>query len=536
MPTPVSDGLCARFSGLVLTLLLAGPALARGGENLLPDRLWPGADLFTNGAVREIRIEIAAADLEKLRREPRAFVPGSIFEAGIVYSNTAVHLKGSVGSFRPLDDKPALTLDFAKFASRQRYHGLRRIHLNNSVEDPSYCDEVLGSELFRQAGIPAPRVTRAVVFLNGRRLGLYVLKEGFTEDFLSCYFKRPGGNLYEPAESHDVNQHLKRADIDAPAGNRALLKALAQAALAPDPQRRWQRLQQTLELDRFIRFMALEVMICHRDGYCLARNNFRVYQDLDTGKMIFFPHGMDQLFGSAELPWKPKMGGIVARAVLETPEGNRRYAAEFKALFRTLFDPATLARKVDELGGALSAAANQAEQASIRQACNALTDRILARHRSLLQQLSEAQLGPLAFTNGIAPLRGWVPVDPPGDGQINEVPTDDSPSLHIRAVSDTLASWRTKARLNHGRYWFEGLVRVSGVQLLGFGSHQGAGLRIAGQDRQGPDAVTGSGWRLQRQSFAVQTDGTEVEFICEFRAKAGDAWFSLPSLRVVQAP
>ena len=32
------------------------------------------------------------------------------------------------------------------------------------------------------------------------------------------------------------------------------------------------------------------------DGYVMNRNNYRVYHDLDTGKMVFFPHGMDQMF------------------------------------------------------------------------------------------------------------------------------------------------------------------------------------------------------------------------------------------------
>ena len=262
------------------------------------DAGWPGQDLFTNGVIR-IEIKIAAQDLERLRQNAREFVRAEVTEGATLYGDVAVHLKGSVGSFRPLDDKPGLTLDFARFRATQRFHGLRRVHLNNSVEDPSYCNEQIGGELFRAAGVPAPRVTRALVMLNTRSLGLYVLKEAFTEDFLSCYFKKVGGNLYEPGEGHDVNQRLKKTSIQAPAQDRKALKALAEAALEPGLEQRWSRLEKVLELDRFIRFVALEVMLCHRDGYSLARNNFRVYQDLDTGKMVFFPHGMDQLFGSA---------------------------------------------------------------------------------------------------------------------------------------------------------------------------------------------------------------------------------------------
>src|SRR5437016_389930 len=231
----------------------------------------PGADLFTTGPVLRLRIEIAPGELAALRRDSRSYVPAALREGSQVYPKVGIHLKGSTGSFRGLDDKPALTLSFGKFAPGQRFHGLRKIHLNNSVEDPSYLNEALGSELFRSAGVPAPRVMHALVELNGRALGLYVLKEGFTRDFLGLHFQRTHGNLYQPGTGHDVDENLARISGDGPE-DLADLKALAAAAQEPDLERRWERLGQTLDLSRFISFMAMEVMTCHRDGYCLARN------------------------------------------------------------------------------------------------------------------------------------------------------------------------------------------------------------------------------------------------------------------------
>ena len=121
-----------------------------------------------------------------------------------------LHIKGRVGSFRPIDDKPALTLSFDKFTPGQRFYGLRKVYLNNSVEDPTYLNEALGSELFRAAGVPAPRVGLAKVELNGRPLGLYVLKEGFAEEFLALYFRDPKGNLYDNDTGHDVDERLAK--------------------------------------------------------------------------------------------------------------------------------------------------------------------------------------------------------------------------------------------------------------------------------------------------------------------------------------
>src|SRR5439155_8846728 len=328
-------------------------AIARAENGTAPTQTAPDADLFTNSSVRRIRIEIRPEDVRALRKESRSYVRSAIYAEDEFYPEVGVHLKGSTGSFRGLDDKPGLTLDFGRFSSGQRFHGLRKIHLNNSVEDPSYLNEQIASELFRAAEVPAPRVTHALVELNGRKLGLYVLKEGFTEDFLGIYFKRVDGNLYDTDLGDAVDQRRTRQSGRDPGDEHAGLELLAEAALEPELNRRWQRLNAALDMDRFITFMALEVMACHRDGYTLARNNFRLYHDPDAKKVVFFPHGMDQLFGRADLPWKPHMAGLLARSVMETAEGRQEYQARFGALFTSLFIVDRLASRVNQIVGAL---------------------------------------------------------------------------------------------------------------------------------------------------------------------------------------
>ena len=495
----------------------------------------PGADLFTNGAVLQLRLEIAAADLGSLRQDAREFVRATVNQGAATYQDVAVHLKGSVGSFRAVDDKPAWTLDFNRFNGRQRFHGLRRIHLNNSVEDPSFCNELLGSELFRAAGIPTPRVAHAVVTLNGRRLGLYVLNEGFTEDFLACYFKQIGGNLYEPGEGHDVNQRLKRNSVQAPKQDRAALEALAEAALETDSDRRWLRLERTLDVNRFVTFMAMEVMVGHRDGYCLARNNYRVYQDLDAGKFVFFPHGMDQLLGNPDSPWQPHMAGVVAKAVMDTTEGRREYRTSFETLLTNVFRVEMLNGRVDQVVAHLRPALTGLEFANVRDEAAHVKERIAQRQLSLKRQLSEPERALLVFTNGIGRLGGWAKVDEPVSGQMEQGQAPDhAQALHIVTGSESTASWRTSVTLSRGRYRFNGQVKVAGVKPLPYGSHQGAGLRITGNVRES-GLVGDSGWRALSAEFEVTEETQDVELVCELRASCGEAWFGLESLRLIRS-
>jgi spore coat protein H len=496
---------------------------------------FPGADLFTNGAPINLRIQITDSNLEVLRKESREFVAVEVTDRQTVFSNVAVHLKSSIGSFRPVDDKASWTLDFSRFNPSQKFHGLRRIHLNNSVEDPSYCNELLGSELFRAAGVPTPRVTRAVVTLNNRRLGLYVLKEGFTEDFLSCYFSHPSGNLYEPDEGHDINQRLKRNSIQAPRSDRTALRALADTVRDPDNVRRWERLEKALAIEEFVSFMAMEVMLGHRDGYCLARNNFRIYEDADAHKFWFFPQGMDQLWRNPDAPWRPQMAGLVARAVVETPEGKIRYRALIGDLVTNLLRPDFLGRRIDELTTELRPSSEGDEFAGIQREAASVKERIKQRRTSLDSQLCQTELKLVTFDQGPVVLQGWKVFDPPAKGSMEVCKTPDGiTALHIQTGTETATSWRTRVLLNRGQYRFEGRASVSGVKLLPFGVHQGAGLRVGGSTRQSENLAGNTLWRPLQAEFRIETDNTVAELICELRASAGEAWFDSASLKIIR--
>src|SRR4051812_43540159 len=122
---------------------------AAGHPKPSAEELHAGDDLFTNAAVRHLRIEISKEGTESLRQYSwrtrkqveRTYVPATIREGKTVWTNVGVHLKGAYGSFRPLDDKPGFTLNFDKFSGGQRFHGLQKISLNNSVQDGSFLSD-----------------------------------------------------------------------------------------------------------------------------------------------------------------------------------------------------------------------------------------------------------------------------------------------------------------------------------------------------------------------------------------------------------
>ena len=492
-----------------------------------------GSELFDHDRVWSIRFEIPAAGLESLRRDSRTYVPATLREGTNLLREVGVRLKGRTGSFRGLDDKPAFTINCDQFVPGQRFRGLSKLHLNNSVEDPSCLNEKLGGELFRAAGVPSPRVGHALVELNGRRLGLYVLKEGFAAEFLALYFARTDGALYDPGAGGDITTLPRYEGTQA---EDAPLMRLVAAAQDPDTTNRWRRLSAVLDLDRFVTFMAMEVLSCHRDGYCLARNNYRLYHDPVSDKFVFLPAGMDQLFGRADLPVRPHMAGLVARGVMETSEGRLACRGRMATLLTNVFQVAVLTNRVRQDASRLAAVLPRGEARELQRAAADLCERIRGRVLEAGRQLAAPEQEPLRFENGIAAPGGWRKVAEPAGGRLDHSPAPDGrAALHLLAGPTTSASWRAKVLLTPGRYRFEGLARTAGVKPLPFGRNHGASLGVVGPKTARPQFLVGeTGWTKLEVEFELLDRDAEVDLQCALRASAGEAWFAAASLRLVR--
>jgi hypothetical protein len=380
-----------------------------------------------------------------------------------------------------------------------------------------------------------PRAAHALVSLNGRQLGLYVIKEGFTEEFLGRHFERADGNLYDADYGHDVDQHMRRHSGPDSTDGQSDLDCLAAAALEPDLSRRWGRLQKTLDMDRFLAFMAMELMTCHWDGYCLGQNNFRIYHDPRTDKLVFLPSGMDQVFSKADMPWKPDMSGLVARAVMEIPEGRQQYAARFKELFSNLFVSERLTNRVNQLLADLRPRLEAGVFREMNRDASELCVRMAERELNLRKQLSEPDPAFPDFDRNVALLYGWKAFDEPLTGKMHDGQSPGRKNiLRIVAGPKTFASWRTTVKLKQGRYRFQGHARVIGVTALPFGNNHGASLRVAGKTRRSVELINTSTWEELSTEFEVQAPEEEVVLICQLRASTGEVWFDKASLSLVR--
>lgn len=329
-------------------------ALALAGA---PEKL----DVFANkGPVPIVKVTVDKANLQKLNQNPRGYIHAALAIGDEKWPDIGLHIKGAAGSTRDWNDKPGLTLNADKWKADQLFFEMDKFHLNNSVQDGTYLNEPMLYAIAREAGLPSPRTAHVLVELNGRKVGLYVLKEGYDGAFLKRHFKDASGNLYDGGFLQDIDAGIR---LDrGPGGEGADLKALSAAARIPDHKKRMEELGKKLDIDKFVTLWALEVLACDWDGYARTRNNYRLYHDPKTDQFVMIIHGKDQLFQNTHDGLIHGWQGLLARRLYETEEGKKKYHAALKKLGEEYFTTAKLHARADALAPRVRDALNAVQK------------------------------------------------------------------------------------------------------------------------------------------------------------------------------
>ena len=91
---------------------------------------------------------------------------------GVEIDSVGVRIKGLTSV---LGMYPPFKLDFNEYVSGQKFDGLKKLNLNNSFTDGTKQRDRLAYQLYRDAGIPAPRTAYAEVYINDEFIYVYLL-------------------------------------------------------------------------------------------------------------------------------------------------------------------------------------------------------------------------------------------------------------------------------------------------------------------------------------------------------------------------
>jgi hypothetical protein len=321
-----------RIGYAALSLFLAAVWLGAGVQRASADE---AAAMYDPATVVVIDLTLPQASVDALEAEPDEYQPGtfSLAEsdgtpAGVGASSSPlpvqVRLKGKA-SFKPLTGKAAFKL---KFGKTERFLGLKKMTLNNMIEDPSMLHETLTYAAFRAADVPAPRTGFAYLRVNGEDFGLYLNIETLDDVALARLFGSfddETQHLYEGESGHDVKPG-EAGEFEVDEGDEADLsdlEALIEAVDPSGPGTFSERVAAAADLAEMTRMWAVEKYVAHWDGYsgragASQPNNYYLLSD-PMGRFQMLPWGSDETWSYDHPVSFDGPGGVMFNECLADP-------------------------------------------------------------------------------------------------------------------------------------------------------------------------------------------------------------------------
>lgn len=341
-----------------------------------------GSDyFFSNSEIPELHIELSDESMSAINAEAlppdcvphsRSYQPGTVRFEDQVFEGAGVRAKGGCGSARDLNGKTGFKINLSwddpnrpGCPQTRRLHGLKRLTLNNQVQDRSFVHERLAYHLYGLLGLPTLRAAPIRVFVNGSDYGLYLNLESFDRRMLRRNFDSARGMLYEGEYGCDVTPDWVPADESENCWEKEfsaddcstpepgddpttfeLLRELSNQIAAMPQGAFYPEIEDFVAFDDFLSTWAADTIIGHWDSYIYAvPNNYRIYHDPSTGLWTLLSGGVDQTFAPAPNetlevnPWQ--VSAVFARRCLEESECEAAFAARLHEAIE-IFESANL--------------------------------------------------------------------------------------------------------------------------------------------------------------------------------------------------
>jgi spore coat protein H len=329
-------------------------------------------------AVRQYRLELAPADLERLLANPQANVevPGAFF-IGERRHAARVSLRGKYARTFP---KKSFKVELVEGEFEER----TRFHLVAEYMDATLMAEKLAMDLFLAAGVPAPRTWFAELTVNGQHQGLYVDFEHVGNRFATRHGWRGEGFRQYRCGQHDCELKdtpalhwqggWEEKTDDSPFEDQEVrdpsrlppLHALLEALNQTPPQGFAAELEERLDLEEFLRFLAMDAIVSNdteedsRSHLVRSARDGRwhyVPWDLNNGRMMYNRRASPNHVNAGD---RPLWSFTAYDPVVQERMVERAFFEGFRPTWSTLYtrvyeDDGLRARLLDELERQLDA-------------------------------------------------------------------------------------------------------------------------------------------------------------------------------------
>jgi hypothetical protein len=258
----------------------------------------PCSDLFDPSLVRSYAIDIAPAELDKIRAEfadlatltsrGNDFVARHpiVFHLGgetVTDATFKLHGQSSWAQTAMLDgDRAKMQFDvsFHQSDPKGRFHGVAKLVFDMPRSDWTFLHDRLAHAWLRQIGIAVGCAASARVEINGSYYGLYVAQENTAKRIIKDYYPdNPDGDLWKAGNQPQTNQ-------ENPDWARQMTFARAKGL---------DQVSAIVDLEASVMEWAAEAVLNNGDGTYGGNHNFYVYDQGAKG-FVFLPNDTDATF------------------------------------------------------------------------------------------------------------------------------------------------------------------------------------------------------------------------------------------------
>jgi spore coat protein H len=303
------------------------------------------------------------------------WVHGDLIVNGKEIKDAGIRYKGNNSFIKPTPARPFsanLKVKTDLFGGKGDWDGVETLNFHAGARDPSLMRETMAYAIFRAAGVPAPRTAYAELTFNVPGLhenapgGVFTLVENVNKQFLKRVLPPGTGLLMKPEGTRGGVLSLGlnwasyvqtfRPEREATPHEQQRVMEFAGLISQPDVALFREKIGTYLDVDQFLRFVAVHLFIVNNDSYIGGNHNYYLYLDPKDDKFRFIPWDQDlsmggQMRGGGAGPdvLRPNPGqNALIYWLMDDPAIAERYRTIVRELAASVFIEPVLNKMLDE--------------------------------------------------------------------------------------------------------------------------------------------------------------------------------------------
>ncbi|KAF9163426.1 hypothetical protein DFQ26_002516 [Actinomortierella ambigua] len=349
---------------------------------------WPsGSKAFRDNQIATLHLTAPKAEVDALNANPaqEATVKATVrfINDDTIYTQTNITLKTSGKSSKDFA-KQSYKLSFDDKYNQTFFHR-PNIKLRAEATDPTMIRERLYIDMLNAVGVPTQQGAYVRLFINNEPYGLYLMVDDIKKSFIRQTIlqdddTKPVGTMFQcnAGSKEDQADLVWKGPTNTTYSNDAyilvtdppatgadpmagLIKFMEDLkdynpASTPDPVNFWNSTR--LELDGFLRNMALEYLGGAFDNYWMAGSNYFIYQNpVLNNRWQWVPTDFDGTFGSGfptnvlttyqnYYSFQPDHP-LVSKLIIQTPAIQALFNETLKTIVQYTFKPEAMNARID---------------------------------------------------------------------------------------------------------------------------------------------------------------------------------------------